>query len=255
MKDPRARRRSGRTRPHPLAPEQLDSGAPRGSAATDGPSRPAAATEADTPGPGPASATPSSPARRGGRPRDRAREAELVAAAIGLVEEAGLPALTMDALASRAGASKATLYRRWPDRHALAIALVEPLTSSDGEVPDSGSVREDLAAVLHTLDAALQGPLGALLVGLAAEAHRNPGLRVPIDRALSVERTRVRQVLERGVGRGELPRRADLDLLATSATSICVERALVGSPPLTRPDASALADRWCRQVAGSTVTG
>jgi AcrR family transcriptional regulator len=178
-----------------------------------------------------------------------------VAAAIDLVDEQGLPGLTMDTLALRAGASKATLYRRWSDRHALAVTLLHTLASRDVEVPETGAVREDLAVVLHTLDVTLQGPLGALLVGLAAEARHTPELRESLDDALAMERTRVREVLERGVGRGELPRSTDLDLLARSATSTCVERALVGSPPLTRRDARVLAERLCRHVDGGPVTG
>jgi len=178
-----------------------------------------------------------------------------VAAALELVDADGLLGLTMDALALRAGASKATLYRRWPDRHALAIALVQTLTSGDTEVPDTGSVREDLAVALHTLDVTLQGPLGALLVGIAAEARRTSELRDPLDRALAREHARIRDVLERGVRRGEVPRGTDLDLVATSATSSCVERAMRGSTPLTRADARALADRWYRHVAGAPVSG
>lgn len=279
MKDASTRRRTGRTRPHPVPPPETttghqahhdDTGPPVSVRADPAPGHVGRVpvhedpeTRQADPVPAP---TATRPARRppstgsaargsGGRPRDLAREAQIVSVAVDLVAEEGLPGLTMDALAARAGASKATLYRRWPDRLALAVALLDTLTAQQAAVPDSGSTGEDLAAVLRHADTALQGPVGALLVGLAAEARRRPDLAEHLDRHVDADHARIRSVLTRGVDRGELRGDADLDLLAATVSSTGFERALTASPPLTRREATLLADRLLRPIRVAPAAG
>jgi AcrR family transcriptional regulator len=169
-----------------------------------------------------------------------------MAAAVDLVDEEGLPGLTMDALAARAGASKATLYRRWPDRLALAVALLDLLDAQHREVPATGSTHADLAAVVRARDEGLQGPVGALLLGLAAEARRRPDLAEHVHRHTDAERARIRSVLTRGVDRGDLRDDADLDLLEATVFAAGLDRAWLTSPPLTRSEAIGLAERLLR---------
>lgn len=265
MKDARTRRRTGRTRPHPgSAPGTPDergpahdrearggttatpTAPPRARPATEQPGRSGTpATEPDpTARPAARTAAPRPATRSGGRPRDAAREAEILAAAIDLVADEGLPGLTMDAVAARAGASKATLYRRWPDRLSLAAMLLDTLDGARGPLPDQGSARADLAAVLSATDDRLRGATGALLLGLASEARRDPALTAVLDRHLAAARGRIRAVLERGADRGELPGALDLDLVAAMATGMLLERAMLGASPFSAAQATFLADRF-----------
>ncbi len=226
MKDARAgRRRSGRTQPAQRAPAQPSG--PSESSEPTGPSGPTEPTARDVdaasddhrPGPaGPTDAATRSATRRatpGGRPRDRAREAEIVAAALELVADEGLPGLTMDALAARAGASKATLYRRWPDRVHLALHLLDHTAQARPAPPDTGGLRDDLAALLGMLDDQAHGAVGALELGLAVEARRDPKVAAALRLHHAAEHARILAVLERGVERAELDAGAELDLLAS----------------------------------------
>src|SRR4051794_28154829 len=78
---------------------------------------------------------------------DGARQ-RMLAAALEVLDEAGLAGFTMEAVARRAGASKATLYRRWPTTGALLIDAMDA-TFRPFPVPDTGTVESDAAAILN----------------------------------------------------------------------------------------------------------
>jgi len=81
------------------------------------------------------------------RPRSPQREAAILRAAMELLKEVGYEALTMDAVAMRARASKATIYRRWQGKAQMIVAaLKQGARERDGdfELPDTGSLRSDL---------------------------------------------------------------------------------------------------------------
>jgi AcrR family transcriptional regulator len=149
----------------------------------------------------------------------------------------------MDAVANRAGASKATLYRRWPDRLSLAVHLLERAVAERPPVPSTGTVRNDLTALLRSLDEELHGAVGALVLGLAAEARRAPGLAEDLQTYRAVEQDRARKVLAAGVERGKLDPGTDLDLLAALPLANGLERVTSAAAPLTRQAAEDLADR------------
>src|SRR3954464_15284431 len=80
------------------------------------------------------------------RPRvEGDREAEILEATLTILAEVGYDRLTMDAVATRAKASKATLYRRWAGKANLAIEALTH-TKAPHEFPDTGSLRGDLRA-------------------------------------------------------------------------------------------------------------
>src|SRR3954447_6644599 len=80
-----------------------------------------------------------------GRPRDESRDAVILAATLEVLADVGYDRLTMDAVAARAKASKATLYRRWTNKVTLVIEALQH-AKSPTDVPDTGSLREDLLA-------------------------------------------------------------------------------------------------------------
>ncbi|MFI6940353.1 TetR/AcrR family transcriptional regulator [Streptomyces sp. NPDC050418] len=153
--------------------------------------------------------------RRGpGRPRQEHMTRAVLDAVVDLVAESGMGALTMDAVAARAGVSKPAVYRRWPTKQDLVIATAEsrigPLA-----VPDLGDFRAELRVVLMTrMEAYRQPGMGRLLagvIGAAAEADAEPAAyRAYTERVTS----ETRHVLDRGVERGDV--RSDADLTATT---------------------------------------
>lgn len=94
----------------------------------------------------------------GGKTRRRgaALEGALLDAAWAELQEAGYPSLTMEAVAERAGTSRAVLYRRWRNRAEMIVSAMrrhQPMLS--GEVPDTGSLRGDVLALLTRVSARL----------------------------------------------------------------------------------------------------
>jgi AcrR family transcriptional regulator len=148
--------------------------------------------------------------RRGpGRPRQEHVTAAVLDAVVALVTESGMGALTMDAVAARAGVSKPAMYRRWPTKQDLVIATVESRIGSLS-VPDMGDFRAELRAVLTARMEAYRQPgvarLLAGVIGTAAEADAEPAAyRAYTARVMS----ETRHLLERGVARGEV--RPDID--------------------------------------------
>ncbi|CAL9362996.1 putative HTH-type transcriptional regulator [Actinosynnema sp. ALI-1.44] len=135
-----------------------------------------------------------------GRPRSAEIDRALTTATLDLLAEVGYDALTLDAVASRAGVSRPALYRRWPTKlHLVAHAALASVPMPD---PDTGDVREDLVRMAN----ALVDGLSWVVLAVHAEARRVPGL---VDGFLAERHAVVAEVVRRGVARGRL--RADVD--------------------------------------------
>lgn len=111
--------------------------------------------------------------------RGRAREDAILAAAVALVAETGYERVSMDAIAARARASKATIYRKWPGKAPLiAEALRRHAEEASPEIPDTGSLRGDLRYAVGAIAQALSGHAGGLsLVGLIEAVRGDATLR------------------------------------------------------------------------------
>jgi AcrR family transcriptional regulator len=171
---------------------------------------------------------------RGGRYLDSSRDRALREAALAVLAEAGYERLTMDAVAARAGAAKTTIYRRWRDKAEL---VVDALNSLKGvpEVPDTGSLRDDLRAMAESVTSA-EGQFGAqMTTGMVNAVARDAGLRAVFrEKFLAPRMAGFRAVFERAVARGEMPAGHDLDLLARLFPALALQQ-LVMSGEL--PDA------------------
>jgi len=147
-----------------------------------------------------------------GRPREARADRAIVSAALELMAERGLHALRMDDVAERAGVGKATIYRRYRSKDELVTDAVGALVSDEIEVPDTGSTRTDLLALMCDAVKLYTGSVAAkLMPTIVDEMSRSPELAaVARDRFLSGRRAALRTVFDRGVRRGDL--RPDLDM-------------------------------------------
>lgn len=125
----------------------------------------------------------------------------------------GYAALSLERVAARAGAGKAAIYRRWPSKVAIAAEAVQKFGMVLTDVADYGTLRNDLQAYLLMLRRALRHRLvRKILPDLFAEASRGSEL-LPLLKDLSVSRRRGgMSLIERAIGRGELPVGIDRDL-------------------------------------------
>jgi AcrR family transcriptional regulator len=145
-----------------------------------------------------------------GRPRSEDAHLAILRAGIALVREVGYDAVTMDGIALRAGVGKATLYRRWKSKETL-IADALALIARAIPVPDTGSTRGDLVAVMRSSIAMYHDPATkGLLSGLVAAMARSSAIAEAVRSGFLAARAEVmRGVLVRGVERGDL--RTDVD--------------------------------------------
>ncbi|MFE7633039.1 TetR-like C-terminal domain-containing protein [Kitasatospora sp. NPDC057518] len=174
------------------------------------PSTPAPRPASDTSA-APDTATP--PARRTpGGPVLQDSVTEAIAAAF--FEElaaVGYARLSLETVAKRAGAGKAAIYRRWPSKLDMTVALIRAVAVDASEIKDTGTLRGDVLAFLTATADALRHPLPAKIIpDLLAEAVRTPELaQVLLTAVRDPRRSKATDLLERAVDRGELP--ADLD--------------------------------------------
>jgi AcrR family transcriptional regulator len=152
--------------------------------------------------------------RQMGRPREPRADRAILAAALELIAELGVHGFRMDDVADRAGVGKGAIYRRYRSKDELVTAAVAALVSEIA-VPDSGSTRDDLLALMREAVELYSGSLAArLMPNLVGAMGQKPDLaRTVRDAFLAGRRLALRQVLERGVARGDL--RADLDFELT----------------------------------------
>lgn len=139
------------------------------------------------------------------RRRGEALEHALLDAAWAELQTAGYAGLTMEAVADRAGTSRAVLYRRWRNRPELVLAVIRrhrPLLS--GEIPDTGSLRDDVLALLRRMSARLAeiGPetVYGLLGDYLSDADMFARSR---DQLLTISTEVMETILKRAAGRGE----------------------------------------------------
>lgn len=138
--------------------------------------------------------------RRRGAALDRA----IYEAALAEIGETGYAGLTMERVAERARASKASLYRRWPGRAELALDAAYYVMPSYQQPPDTGSLRADALAVLRATAAQLNGPVGEVMRGLLSETLAGAGRGSAIRNYGRNNAVRLlRQIVQKAVSRGE----------------------------------------------------
>jgi AcrR family transcriptional regulator len=128
--------------------------------------------------------------------------------------ETGYGKLSMEAVARRAGVGKSALYRRWPSKQEMVMAVLGDLSVELAAAPDTGTLRGDLLGVLRALHEWLTHPrFSRILPDLAAEGVRNPEVAEAVRTAIGEPRRAVgATVLRRAIDRGELPADTDLEM-------------------------------------------
>ena len=162
------------------------------------------------------------------RPRvEGDREREILDAALEVLSEVGYDRLTMDAVAQRAKASKATLYRRWNSKATLVVDALATQKSSPS-VPDSGDLRTDLLTAFCGMggltDHGTTSTFGAVMTALTTDPEFAKEFRT---RVLVPKSQLSRTLFQRAVDRGEVRPDLDLDLVAPALAGIVLHRLFV----------------------------
>lgn len=161
-------------------------------------------------------------------------ETAIRAAVLALLAEQGAGAVTMEAVAARAGTSKPVLYRRWPDRAALLCDTLLEVTVRAVPMADLGSYREDMLAVLHGWLELFSGPLGAVATALVgAMSHDADLARTFREGVMGRRKADMEALIARGVARGEVRADVPVDLARELGPSLLWHRHLITGDPVT----------------------
>lgn len=158
--------------------------------------------------------------------------------------ERGYGALSLEAVAKRAGVGKAALYRRWPSKFAFVSDRIEMVGIGMARDRDMGSLRCDIRALLGDLRRTLRHPLvRRILPDLYAEVQRSPDLAAAIRGRVRLERRAVgTAILTRAVVRGEVAATVQTDLFNDAVAAILYWRMIVTGQRVVSRDLDVLAD-------------
>lgn len=149
------------------------------------------------------------------RRRNEQSHQAILQAALDILESEGYGAVTIEAIAAKAGVGKQTIYRWWPSKAAVVLEAFTKWAALDIPLPNANSARADVQTFLETSFQLLNSHTGILVSSLMAEAQFDPAfaqeLRTTFIRA---RREALITLLRRGIQSGELPIESDLDFLA-----------------------------------------
>jgi AcrR family transcriptional regulator len=183
------------------------------------------------------------------------REDEILEAAFGELLLVGYDRLTFDSVAKAARASKATLYRRWETKSSLVVdAILRHKGTAHSEVPDHGSLRADLLALVGSKAGKLPGPgtpetrmVAAVFTALLTDPEFAAEFRT---RFVDVRRQAGRTIIERARARGEITTDVDGGLLTASLAGIVLHRSFVLGEPVDREVLEQIVDQIILPAAG-----
>jgi len=191
-------------------------------------------------------------ARRPGRRRDHSRDPEILDAALQVLAETGYDGMTIDMVAARAKAGKATLYRRWPSKAELVIDAVGGMTGHvDADMPDTGTLRGDLVAMIkpHTIEDAERKM--RIMAGVMSMLSRHPDLAEAVNAAIVEPRAAMtRQLMRRAAARGEIAPDHDVETIVLIIPSMVTYRTLVLQLPVDRAFLMTLIDNVLLPAVG-----
>ncbi|MBA3252019.1 MAG: TetR/AcrR family transcriptional regulator [Geodermatophilaceae bacterium] len=166
--------------------------------------------------------------------RTEARTPAILQAALAVLIDVGYERLTMEAVAAKAKAGKATLYRRWKDKSELIAEAVTKLRADClPPPPDSGSLCADLAAVAAMITARKSRQELCVMQGLATAVPHDPALAALFQRSFLDRRSAdMAELFRRAQRRGEIPPHRDVEFLGQLIPSMVFARTLATSRPV-----------------------
>jgi AcrR family transcriptional regulator len=194
------------------------------------------------------------PKPRLGRKRDHTRDPEILDAALEVLAETGYDGMTIDMVAARAKAGKATLYRRWASKSELVLDAVACMKSTDVDLaspPDTGTLRGDLVALVKTPTIRESERKLKVMAGIVSMIARDPDLAAAAQEALVEPRAAANRIIfQRAIDRGEIPADVDIDRLCLIGPAMVAYRTLMLRKPVDREFMIGNIDRIILPAAG-----
>ena len=158
------------------------------------------------------SGTPAN-SRPRGRPRSARARTAILAAARAILEEDGITALTMEGIAARAGVGKPTIYREWPNAHAVAMAALMSAEDASPKIASSPSalteLRRQLRAVASIFTLRVGRQAAIMIASASGETELSKSFR---NHFILARRDEGRDIILRGIAQGELRSQIDIEV-------------------------------------------
>jgi AcrR family transcriptional regulator len=178
------------------------------------------------------------------RRSDLARHTEILDATLGELQEVGYDRMTMDAVAKRAGASKATLYRHWPNKAELVVAAIRHMRGDALEVlPDTGRLRDDLLGLLVGTQPRSAEDQLCVMRGMVSACGSDPELATAFfEQVVNTKRSAALELMRRAQARGEVSEATDIQFLVDAAPAMLIFRHLLTPFPVDEEYLTRLVD-------------
>lgn len=185
-----------------------------------------------------------------GRPRSEQARRAVLDAAGELMLEGGLNAATIEAIAARAGVSKATIYKWWPSRGAVALDGFLDRVQHSIRIPEGLTT---VAALRFQIDELVRlfrdTEVGPIMRAIASQAESDPDVaRAVRERWLAPRRAITAEVIRAGMARGELRADLDLELVMDQLFGPIYHRLIFGHQPLGADLAHGVLDQLLRGI-------
>ena len=178
-----------------------------------------------------------------GRPRDPRTRAAILVAARDLLGRGGLTAVTIEAIAQKAGVSRPTIYRYWPNAPAVAMAAFLEATGADKTAKSPRTALAALRAQLHALADAFAAPTGRSVAAMVAAAQSETELAKAFrNEFIARNRDATRVLLERCIADEAIEAPDDMELTLDLVFGPLFYRLLMGHAPITRDFVDQLLD-------------
>jgi len=193
------------------------------------------------------------PERPRGRPRSAIADQAIRDAAVDLFAERGFDGFSVEDVAEHAGVSKATVYRRYPSKVDLVVEAGSCMATEAVSFPDTGNLRDDVRGLARSLVGKFRNsPAGRVMPAMTFERRRNPELDDRFRCFVADRKARTREVLQRGIERGELPPDTDVALMGSMIVGPIFHRLMITQEPLSDAFVDALVDALLRGFGAQT---
>lgn len=182
-----------------------------------------------------------------GRPRSEQARQAILRSTLEILKKNGFSSLTIEGVADRAAVGKATVYRWWPNKGALIADAFASSTSSRLRFPNTGSLEKDMRLQMRQVVKTFSSPHGRIVSAILAAGQSDKDLIAAFrERFLWPRRREAYATLARAIGRGELSKHVDQNLLLDSLYGSIYMRFLIRHDRLS----SDFVDRLCALILG-----
>lgn len=188
--------------------------------------------------------------KRRGRPRSKKVEKDILEATVTLLFDKGLRKMTVDGIAEKAGVSKATIYKWWPNKSVLAVDAFLYKMESELKIPDTGSIYDDFSNYLKSVYQFYKSPIGKVFTQLITETQFHPDVKIIFrDHFLMSRRKAVQEMIQRGIARNEIRQDVDSDIILDLIFGPIIYRLLTGYAPLEEESAQTVVNIVIRGIS------